>query len=144
VTLALVMGLYASAQARHFSGPLASGVAGRLIGHRGRAFARREAKRQHLDTFWELVDDILNALLVTLIGLEALVVSLEMNHIIAVLAAVVVALAARPISISVPVALLVQWRNCGKGTIRVMGWGGLHGGISVATCWCPSPSWFMG
>lgn len=132
VTLALVMGLYASAQALHFSGPLASVVAGLLIGNRGRAFAMSEATRQHLDTFWELVDDILNALLFTLIGLEALVVSLEMNHIIAGLAAVVVALAARTISISVPVALLVHWRNFGKGTIRVMAWGGLRGGISVA------------
>ncbi len=132
VTLALVLGIYASAQALHFSGPLASVAAGLLIGNRGRAFAMSEATRQHLDTFWELVDDILNALLFTLIGLEALVVSLSLSHLTAGVLAVIVALAARTISISVPVVLLSRWRDFGKGTIRVMAWGGLRGGISVA------------
>ena len=78
LTLALVMGGYALANAIHTSGPIAVVVAGLLIGNSGRQFAMSDKTREHLDNFWELLDEILNAVLFVLIGLELLVI--QMNN----------------------------------------------------------------
>ena len=59
ITLAMVMGGYAMVLALHTSGPIAIVVAGLLIGNRGRVLAMSERTREHLDTFWELVDEVL-------------------------------------------------------------------------------------
>ena len=75
LTLALVAGGYALASAMRTSGPIAIVCAGVLIGNHGRRFAMSDTTREHLDTFWELVDEILNALLFVLIGLEVLVLT---------------------------------------------------------------------
>ena len=77
ITLALVMGGYALATALHLSGPIATVVAGLLIGNHGRRFAMSKETREHLDTFWQLIDGILNAILFVLIGLEALLLHFE-------------------------------------------------------------------
>ncbi len=79
ITLAMVMGGYAMALALHTSGPIAMVVAGLLIGNRGRVLAMSDRTREHLDTFWELVDEILNAVLFVLIGLESWYCSLRGN-----------------------------------------------------------------
>ena len=73
LTLALVMGGYTFAHTLHLSGPIAMVVAGLLIGNHGRTLAMSDKTREHLDTFWELIDEILNAVLFVLIGLEVLV-----------------------------------------------------------------------
>jgi CPA1 family monovalent cation:H+ antiporter len=75
LTLALVTGGYALASALHTSGPIAIVCAGVLIDNHGRRLAMSDTTREHLDTFWELVDEILNALLFVLIGLEVLVLT---------------------------------------------------------------------
>jgi CPA1 family monovalent cation:H+ antiporter len=83
LTLALVMGGYALARVIHVSGPIAMVVAGIFIGNRGRLFAMSENTREHLDSFWELMDEILNAVLFLLIGLEILVLTIKGNYLIA-------------------------------------------------------------
>ena len=132
VTLALVMGGYSLASALHVSGPIAMVVAGLLIGNRGRRLAMSDTTREHIDTFWELVDVILNALLFVLIGLEVWVLSLKGQYLLAGVLAVPVALAARFISVGLPVTVMRHWRTFSPGAIKVMTWGGLRGGISVA------------
>lgn len=132
ITLALVMGGYALAAAIHTSGPIAIVVAGLLIGNQGRAMAMSDTTRQHLDVFWELIDEILNAVLFVLIGLEVLVLSLRGEYLIAGAIAVPVVLLARWISVGVPVTILKHWRTFTTGAVTVMTWGGLRGGISVA------------
>ena len=132
LTLALVLGGYALATALHISGPLAMVAAGLLIGNRGRRLAMSDITREHLDTFWELVDEILNALLFVLIGLEALVLAWNLHYLLAGFAAVAVALAARFISVGLPMGVMRLWRKTAPGAIRIMTWGGLRGGISVA------------
>jgi len=132
VTLALVIGGYALADALHISGPLAMVAAGLLIGNRGRRLAMSTLTRQHLDMFWELVDEILNAVLFVLIGLEVLVLTLNWSFMAAGLMAVPVALLARLISIGLPVTILRRWQTFAPRAIRIMTWGGLRGGISVA------------
>ena len=83
ITLGLVMGGYDLADWLHTSGPLAIVAAGLLIGNHGRAFAMSETTRKNLDMFWELVDEILNALLFILIGIEVLVLEINVYHFLA-------------------------------------------------------------
>lgn len=132
ITLALVTGGYALASALHTSGPVAMVVAGLLIGNHGRRFAMSEKTRHNLDTFWELVDQILNSLLFVLIGLEVIVVTLSAPVIGAGLLAIAAALIARFISIGLPLALLPRQNEYGGRALTIMTWGGLRGGISVA------------
>ncbi len=132
ITLALVMGGYALADRIHTSGPLAIVVAGLLIGNHGRAFAMSEMTRQHLDDFWELVDEILNALLFMLIGLELLIMPFTTALLIAGLLAIIIALFARLASVGSAILLMRTFRSFSTGAITILTWGGLRGGISVA------------
>ncbi|MFV1973453.1 MAG: cation:proton antiporter [Thiohalobacterales bacterium] len=132
ITLALVTGGYALASALHLSGPIAMVVAGLLIGNHGRRSAMSDVTRQHLDTFWELVDELLNAVLFVLIGLEVLVLSFKASYFQAALVLAPAVLLARLVSVSVPVLLLRRVRKFSRGVIPIMTWGGLRGGISVA------------
>jgi CPA1 family monovalent cation:H+ antiporter len=132
ITLALVMGGYALADRIHTSGPIAIVVAGLLIGNHGRAFAMSDVTRDRLDNFWELVDEILNALLFMLIGLEILVIPFTPELLVAGLLAIVVTLFARFVSVWGAIVLMKPFRSFSRGAIKVMTWGGLRGGISVA------------
>jgi CPA1 family monovalent cation:H+ antiporter len=132
LTLALVMGGYAFATAIHVSGPIAMVVAGLLIGNHGRVFAMSESTREHLDSFWELIDEILNAVLFLLIGLEVLVLVYHTEYFIAALALIPVVLFSRFISVGVPIQIMKKAREFSPGVVRLMTWGGLRGGISVA------------
>ncbi|MCA9836360.1 MAG: sodium:proton antiporter [Trueperaceae bacterium] len=132
ITLALVVGGYALAMSLHTSGPLAMVIAGLFIGNRGRLFAMSARTREHLDTFWELVDEILNALLFVLIGLEMIIVGLRMNHVIGALIMIPIVLLGRFASVGIPISLLRLRQSFLPYTVRMMVWGGLRGGISVA------------
>lgn len=132
ITLALVTGGYALADALHLSGPIAMVVAGLLIGNHGRLFAMSEKTRDRLDVFWELVDGILNAVLFVLIGLEVLVLTFTQQYLLASLLMIPLVLLARFIAIGIPVTLLRPFRVFSPGAVRIMTWGGLRGGISVA------------
>lgn len=132
LTLAMVMGGYTLADFVHISGPLAIVVAGLLIGSHGRSFAMSEITRKNLDTFWELVDEILNAVLFVLIGLEILVIPVDSRHLLAGLAIIPVALFARWVSAGGAVKILQLGRSFSPGAVTLVTWGGLRGGISVA------------
>lgn len=132
ITLALVMGGYALANAIHVSGPIAMVVAGLLIGNHGRRLAMSARTRQHLDTFWELVDEILNAVLFVLIGLEILVLTFTEQYLLAAVMAIPVVLFARFVSVVAPIGIMRRWRTFSPRVIQILTWGGLRGGISVA------------
>jgi monovalent cation:H+ antiporter, CPA1 family len=132
LTLALVTGGYELANVLHTSGPIAIVCAGLLIGNRGRRFAMSDNTRTHLDAFWELVDEILNALLFALIGLEALVLTFMKGAFLAGLLAIPAILLTRWVSVAAPVLLMRRWHKFPSGTLTIMTWGGLRGGISVA------------
>jgi len=132
LTLALVTGGYALASALHVSGPIAIVVAGLVIGNHGRRFAMSEQTRWHLDTFWELIDGILNALLFLFIGFEVLLLVFTWPMIMAGLVAVPALLLARWASVALPMILMRPWHKLRRGAIAIMTWGGLRGGISVA------------
>jgi len=132
ITLALVMGGYALATALHLSGPIAIVVAGVLIGNHGRRFAMSERTIGHLDSFWELLDEILNAVLFVLIGLEVLLITFDASWRWAALAAIPVVLGARYAAISA--AALLPWLRpeFPPRVVALLTWGGLRGGISIA------------
>jgi CPA1 family monovalent cation:H+ antiporter len=132
ITLACVTGGYSLAGYLHLSGPLAMVVAGLLIGNHGRSFAMSETTREHVDTFWELVDEILNALLFVLLGLELLILVFEGRFLVLGLLAIPLVLFARFIAVGAPIVLMRRWRTFTTGAVRVLTWGGLRGGISIA------------
>jgi CPA1 family monovalent cation:H+ antiporter len=132
VTLSLVTGGYALASAFNISGPIAIVVAGLLIGNHGRQFAMSDKTRQNLDTFWELIDEILNSLLFVLIGIELLVVTLSVFYLEAGIIAILVVLFSRIVSIAIPEFVLHLRRAPDYKSLKIMTWGGLRGGIAVA------------
>ena len=132
LTLALVAGGYGLAGALHLSGPIAIVVAGLLIGNHGRLFGMSEETRLRLDVFWELVDEVLNAVLFVLIGLEVLVLTFTRDYLLASLLIIPLVLLSRFIAIGIPITLLRSFRTYSPGVVRIMTWGGLRGGISVA------------
>lgn len=132
LTLALVMGGYAAARALHISGPIAIVVAGLLIGNHGRSFAMSDTTRGNLDTFWELTDEILNAVLFMLIGLEIIILNLSGNHVTAGILMFFVVLTARFIAVGIPVSIMKLRQSFHPHVISILTWGGIRGGISVA------------
>jgi CPA1 family monovalent cation:H+ antiporter len=132
ITVALVLGTYSLAGALHVSGPIAVVVAGILTGNHGTRLAMSDTTADHVASFWTLNDEILNAVLFLLIGLEVLAVNLEPSHLLAGALLIPVCLLARLVSVAAPISLLGLWRDYGKGTIPVLTWAGLKGGISIA------------
>ncbi|NND92866.1 MAG: sodium:proton antiporter [Granulosicoccus sp.] len=133
LTLALVAGGATAAAGLHLSAPIAVVMAGLMIGNHGRRAAMSNTTIQHLDTFWELIDEILNAVLFLIIGLEVMVLSLDLKTWLAGLIMAFLVLTARLISVGIPVSVL---RRLSSGfhphAIKIFTWGGLRGGISVA------------
>jgi CPA1 family monovalent cation:H+ antiporter len=107
-------------------------VAGLLIGNHGRRLAMSDATRQRLDVFWEVVDDLLNAVLFMLIGFELLVVAIGRANLLAGAIAIPLVLAARWVSVASTVSVMRRWRAFSPHAIKVLTWSGLRGGISVA------------
>jgi CPA1 family monovalent cation:H+ antiporter len=131
VTLAMVMGGYSLAQSLHVSGPVAMAVAGLLIGNRGVALAMSDTTRDHVIKFWGLVDEVLNAVLFLLIGLEGVALIGRLDLFGIGLVTIPLVLVARTIAVSGP---LLFWPKSlpFRSTMPVMVWGGLRGGISIA------------
>jgi CPA1 family monovalent cation:H+ antiporter len=133
LTIALVFGGAALARALHVSGPIAMVVAGLIIGNYGRNYAMSDETRRYIDKFWELIDEILNALLFALIGLELLLLPFTWLHVGAACLLGAVVLASRLLTVAPPIVALRQLGHAAPlGTIRILAWGGLRGGVSVA------------
>ena len=132
ITLASVLGGYSLANHLHVSGPLAMVVTGLLIGNQGRALAMSAKTRNNLDMFWELLDEILNAVLFMLLGLEVVLIAFSAQVMLAMVAIIVTVLGARLLSVGTPVLLGPRFFRLPPGSWQVLTWGGLRGGISVA------------
>ncbi|MCP9236933.1 sodium:proton antiporter [Lewinella sp. JB7] len=133
LTLAAVMGGTVVADQLHLSAPLAMVVAGLLIGDdRARSSAMSETTEQYVDKFWELIDILLNAILFVLIGMEMLVLTYEINYLVAGLLTIPIALLCRYASLWLPVRIFERKLDFVPHTTAIMTWGGLRGGISIA------------
>lgn len=132
LTLALAAGGYSLAEYVDVSAPIAMVVAGLVLGNHSDSFGLAPKVRKQLDMFWELLDEILNAFLFMLIGLEMMVISIGGLHLVAGFAAIIAVLIGRFVSVGLPVVLMRPYYRFEKGTIRLLTWGGLRGGISIA------------
>lgn len=131
LTLALVTGGFVTAEALTVSAPLAIVVAGLMLGHQGKS-AMSERTRHHLMLFWHLLDELLNAILFLLIGLELVVLTLHLAYVGAMLLAIFVVLGARLLAVGVPFALFPRHGPAAPHAVPIMVWGGVRGGLSVA------------
>ena len=133
ITLATVAGGYSFAQHVHASGPIAMVIAGLIVGNQARSLAMSDRTRESVDMFWELIDEVLNAVLFLMIGLEVILITLDRRYLLFGALATAIVLLARFVSVAVPLSVLRLKRTFPRGTIRVFTWGGLRGGISVAS-----------
>lgn len=132
LTLAGVLGGYLLATTLHVSGPLAMVVTGLLVGNHGRDTAMSDTTRHHIDLFWELIDEILNAVLFVLLGLEIILLSLSWQLFGLSVAVIAITTFARWLTVGWPISLTERRMNLPAGAWKVLTWGGLRGGISVA------------
>ena len=132
VTLAIVMGGYLLADYMHISGPLAMVVAGIITGNKIRDEVMSATTRDYIDKFWEMIDEVLNAILFMLIGFEMLIVHFNFNLFWLGCVAIIIVLIARLVSVALPIFILRHKKVFEKNAIPILTWGGLRGGISVA------------
>jgi CPA1 family monovalent cation:H+ antiporter len=132
MTLALVMGMYALSFQIHVSGPIAVVVAGIFIGNPARQGEATAKTAVHLHAFWDLLDEILNAVLFLLIGLQVFAVTIPLRVGLVALIAVPIALLARFVSVGVPITVIRLFTKTARGLVTILTWSGLRGGLSVA------------
>jgi CPA1 family monovalent cation:H+ antiporter len=132
ITLGLVMFLYALSFWVHVSGPIAVVVAGLFIGNPGRRLAMSDRTREHIDAFWSMIDEVLNAVLFLLLGLEVFAVSHWADVAVPAMLVIPICLLARLVSVAIPVAAMRVRGPLGRGLVPILTWSGLRGGISVA------------
>ena len=132
LTLALAFGGYQLAIWLHVSAPIMAVCAGLLIGDELTSHAMSKKTRDYVDAFWKLIDEILNAVLFLMIGLEVFAITFSMDTVIAGVLSIGLSLLARLVAVFVPITLLRPFREFSKGIVPIMTWGGLKGGISVA------------
>ncbi|KPV91308.1 Na(+)/H(+) antiporter NhaP [Pseudoalteromonas sp. P1-30] len=132
LTLAGVIGGYALASHWHLSGPLAMVMVGLMVGNHGRNLAMSDKTRHYVDLFWELIDEILNAILFVLIGLEVVIIVYSANLLVAGVLTILIALCARLIVVGLTTTIFNKQLELPSGAWKVLTWGGLRGGISVA------------
>ncbi len=139
ITLAIVMGGYTLAHFTHVSGPLAMVAAGLITGNHSKNLGMSDITAEYVDKFWELLDEILNAILFVLIGLELLVIKTSKELIFVSIIFIGITLIARYISVWIP-SLAIRWtEKITRQTLFIMTWGGLRGGISIALALSISP-----
>ncbi|WP_164155692.1 cation:proton antiporter [Sandarakinorhabdus rubra] len=140
ISLAVVMAGYSFATVLHVSGPVAMAVAGLLIGNAGVASAMSDTTRDYLIKFWELIDEVLNAVLFLLIGLEVVLITGEPRFLLFGLALLPLVLLSRLASVSLPLLALSRRIDLGPMALPILVWGGLRGGISIALVLALPPS----
>ncbi len=132
ITIAIVMGGYFIAGRLHVSGPLAMVVAGLITGNKSSRDGMSDVTRDYLGKFWKMIDEILNAVLFLFIGLEMLIIKINITVFLVGLMCILLVLLSRWISVLIPVFFLRFRVKLEKNVVAILTWGGLRGGISVA------------
>lgn len=140
ITLAIVMGGYAIAGHLHISGPLAMVVAGIITGNKVKDEVMSDVTQDYLIKFWELIDEILNAILFLLIGMEMLIIKINFTVFIIGIIIILIVLLTRWISVWIPIYFLQYWIKFEKNAVLILTWGGLRGGLSVALALSLTPA----
>ncbi|MEM1282300.1 MAG: sodium:proton antiporter [Chlamydiota bacterium] len=141
ITIAIATGGYTIAQLLHISGPISMVVAGLFIGNKGNSFTVKESCIDHLFTFWEVIDELLNALLFILIGFEFVTVPNQSDLILPAILAIIAVLVIRFVSVGIPISIFKIRKNYVPHMIKIMVWGGIRGGLAVALALSLTFSW---
>jgi len=132
ITLSIVMGGFLIAKELHISSPLAMVIAGLIIGNYGKKFAMSKTTQDYLNKFWELIDEIMNAILFLFIGFELLLIEDLMDQILLGIVTIFIVLLSRTLSIVIPARTILRKNTFSKGSLIVLVWGGIRGGVSIA------------
>ena len=132
ITLAVVMGGYLIARELHISAPLAMVAAGLFMGNFSESFKMKSETQDYLIKFWELIDEIMNAVLFLFIGFELLLIKDLNEYLIAGGICIMIVLLARWIAIFVPTKFMAFKYRFSPQTVKVLVWGGIRGGVSIA------------
>ena len=133
LTMAVVTGGYFVAEHLEVSGPLSMVVAGIFIGNYGRKYNMSTHTREHLDSFWELIDELLNAALFFLVGLEILLLfPISGNAILIGLLTIPLVLLSRLTVVATPFMIFKLRGEYPAYIISILTWGGLRGGLALA------------
>jgi CPA1 family monovalent cation:H+ antiporter len=139
ISIALATGVYASARFFHVSGAIAVVMAGLMVGNAGLQTAMSDTTQRYLKSFWHLVDDVLNALLFLLLGLQMLIIPLDFRKAGLWVVAILLVASAR-VAVVLPWGSFFQRRKKQKGASLLLSWGGLHGDLSLALALSLPPS----
>ncbi len=131
LSLALAAGVYAGGEALHVSGAIAAVGAGLMVGDIGVKTAMSETTRRYVLGFWTLVDELLNALLFLLLGLQTAVLPLNLRDIGLCAVAIPLVLVAR-FAVVLPWGAWYRFRDAERGASLILAWGGLRGALSLA------------
>ncbi|MGR5236185.1 cation:proton antiporter [Vibrio alfacsensis] len=135
---------YALAEYLHVSGPLAMVVSGIMIGNWTRFIGFSKVSEDHLDHFWELVDEFLNGLLFLLIGMSMLLFEFHKEDWIMMVVSVPLVLTARYLSVSLSYVGFKRYRKYNPWSVKILTWGGLRGGLALAMALSiPSGIWVI-
>lgn len=132
ISIGVCAATYALSMRLNVSGPIAVVAAGLLLGNHGAEHAMSEKVQEYLFSFWEVIDELLNSVLFLLIGLEVLVLSMDTSQFTIAAVAIPIVLAARLVSVALPISALSILQSFARGSIPILTWGGLRGGVSVA------------
>lgn len=132
ITLSIVMGGFLIAKQLHFSSPLAMVIAGLIIGNYGKRVAMSETTQDYLNKFWELVDEIMNAILFLFIGFELLMLPDLEEQLLLGFVTIFICLIARALAIFLPASTILRKNTFSQGSLITMVWGGIRGGVSIA------------
>ncbi|SMY36830.1 Na(+)/H(+) antiporter NhaP [Photobacterium malacitanum] len=132
LTIGIPTAGYAFAEIIHVSGPLAMVVSGIMIGNWTRYIGFSKESEEHLDHFWELVDEFLNGLLFLLIGMTMLEFSFHQEDWILMAIAIPLVLLSRYLSIKLPYLGFSRYRQYNPMSVKILTWGGLRGGLALA------------
>ncbi|GAB3280179.1 sodium:proton antiporter [Larkinella harenae] len=128
LSVSTVLGISLVAGIFHASVPLAVVAAGLLIGNN--SFGLDHPAEEFLSRIWELLDEVLNTMLFVMMGLQLVLMPFLTDYLLIEIFCIVIILIARLASISFPALLILHKLN--PGTLTVLTWAGLRGGISIA------------
>src|ERR1035437_796520 len=132
ITIAIVMGGYLLADNLHISGPLAMVMAGIITGNKSMEEGMSDITRDYINKFWQMMDEVLNAILFLLVGFQMLIIPFNITTLWIGLISIIIVLVARFISVVIPITFLKKKKTFEKHAVLILTWGGLRGGLSVA------------
>ncbi|KOE88957.1 sodium:proton antiporter [Vibrio alginolyticus] len=132
LTIGIPTAGYVFADVIHVSGPLAMVVSGIMIGNWTRFIGFSKESEEHLDHFWELVDEFLNGVLFLLIGMSMLLFQFHEEDWMLMAFSVPLVLCARYLSVFLSYIGFKRYRSYNPWSIKILTWGGLRGGLALA------------